>query len=102
MSKETPTCPFYGYSIINFKGKDNMISQEGNRCAFITDKYAPCKMEFEELKPLWEKCTLNSEENKAKLEFLLKEVKVLLDVYYGKRVLKLGKWMDYIKERTNS
>jgi len=105
--EERSNCPFYGFYICLDSKEDKMIYQEGNRCAFITNDDNPCKMESEGLKPLWKDCALNSKENREKLEFFLREIRVLpnnpfLQGKNPERTLALRNWMAYVKKRASS
>lgn len=67
--KKRTKCPFYGF---NNYGKDS----EGDQCALIANAHIPCQREIRQEKPVWNKCFLNTEENRDSLAKILEKVKV--------------------------
>lgn len=89
-------CPFYGFHM----AMGFMIYQEGNQCALIADRYAPCQMEsLMGREPNWFDCSFSVGKNKEVIETLKKEIKVFPpnELFQTKEGILLKEWFGFMK-----
>ena len=90
-------CPFYGFGRIANVFMDSC----GSQCALIVNSHESCKMEMNDQIPDWNQCPLNSEENKKRVEKIIKSSLIFPEEFqpYDQPSwdgLSFKEWMGYV------
>lgn len=90
--KRRERCPFYGFHLL----ADLLIDSEGNQCPLIINRYSPCRMEVQNIKPNWDFCAFNTRETSQRLEEVSDSIKVFPKESRVSGGIPFKHWKDFV------